>query len=266
MNTNNTNSINWAEKWDQQVSLSLLKWEDADFWNAKTQLPSIGVKSSNYADQLLLKMNLSSEVSVLDVGCGTGTVSIPLAKIVRHVTALDSDPGLLPVLTHRCMSEGINNLRFVNENWRQAVNIDQHDIVLASRFRQMKPLKGFVEQMHRATKKLCYITWIADRKEIDSQICEILNIDYHPLPKYDLVSNLLSSIEIDATVEFFESSDTHRFENENDAIEEATREYKIESSEARDKITPLVASELKQKDGFWWRDTTTKWALIWWHK
>ena len=100
-------STDWASIWDQQIKLSLLKWEDADFWHTKAQLPLFGVKTSNYTDQLLSKMKLSSENSVLDVGCGTGTVSIPLAKKVRCVTALDSDPSLLPVLTQRCISDGI---------------------------------------------------------------------------------------------------------------------------------------------------------------
>jgi len=259
-------STDWASIWDQQIKLSLLKWEDADFWYTKTQLPLFGVKTSNYTDQLLSKMKLSSENSVLDVGCGTGTVSIPLAKKVRRVTALDTDPSLLPVLTQRCMSEGINNLRFVNEDWLQTIDIDQHDIVLASRFRQMRPLKGFLEQMHRTSKRLCYLTWIAERKEIDPQICEILNIEYHPLPSYDLIVNALTSMEIDATVEFFESLDTHRFESENDAFEEATKGYKIDSNVSKEKIDTLLKDELKQKDGFWWKYTTTKWALIWWYK
>lgn len=262
-------SADWASIWDQQIELSLRKWEDADFWYAKTQLPPIGIKTSNYIDELLARIDISSECSVLDVGCGNGTISIPLAKKVRHVTALDSDPGLLPTLTHKCMSEGISNLRFANEDWLQArigTDIKPHDIVLASRFRRLIPIRKFLEQMHQAATKLCYLTWIADRKEIDPQICEILNKEYHTLPGYDLIPNVLSSMKIDATVEFFESLDTHRFENENSAIEEATRGYKIESHEAKERIAALVKSELKQRDGFYWKDTTTKWALIGWRK
>lgn len=262
-------STDWASIWDRQMKRSLLKWEDADFWYAKTQSPPIGVKTGNYIDELLARIDISSEFSILDVGCGNGTISIPLTKNVRHVTALDSDPGLLPTLTHKCMSEGISNLRFANEDWIQArigIDIESHDIVLASRFRRLIPIRKFLEQMNQAATKLCYLTWIVDREEIDPQICEILKKEYHSLPRYDLISNVLSRMEISATVEFFESLDTHRFENENDAIEEAARGYKIESREAKERIAALVKSELKQRDGFWWKDTTTKWALVWWRK
>jgi SAM-dependent methyltransferase len=251
------------------MKLSLLKWEDADFWHAKTQLPQIGVKTSSYIDELLARIYLSSECSVLDVGCGNGTISIPLAKKIRHVTALDSDPGLLPTLTHKCMSEGISNLRFANEDWLQArigIDIEPHDIVLASRFRRLIPIQNFLEQMHQASNHLCYLTWIVDRKEIDSEICEILGKEYHPLPDYKIICNVLNNMGIEANVDIFEAQDTHRFESEEDAVEEVMRGYKVESHEAKERITALVKSELKQRDGFWWKDTTTKWALIWWRK
>ncbi len=264
-----TDSTDWASTWDEQMRLSLFKWEDADFWYAKTQIPPIGVKTSNYIDELLTKIDISSECSVFDVGCGKGTISIPLAKKVQHITAIDSDPSLLPILTQRCMSEGISNLRFVNEDWLQArigIDIEPHDIVLASRFRRLIPIRKFLEQMNQAATKLCYLTWIADRKEIDPQICKILDKEYYPLPSYDLISNVLSSMGIDTTVEFFESSDTHRFDSENGAIEEAMMGYKIANQEVKERIAALIKNELQQRDGFWWKDTTTQWALIWWRK
>ena len=45
---------------------------------------------------------------VLELGCGTGRVLIPLAQAENEVYGLDKDPGMLNVLQHN-MSEGMNN-------------------------------------------------------------------------------------------------------------------------------------------------------------
>jgi len=262
-------STDWASIWDQQMKLSLLKWENADFRYAKTQLPPIGVKINNYIDELLARIDLSSERSVLDVGCGNGTISIPIAKKVRHVTALDSDPSLLPILTHKCMSEGIDNLRFTNEDWLQArigTDIEPHDIVLASRFRRLIPIRKFLEQMNQASNRLCYLTWIIERSELDPKICQILGKEYHPLPEYSIIPKMLKSMGISPKVDLFEAPGTHQFVSEEGAVEEAMRGYKIENQEAKERIAALINNELKQRDGFWWKDTTTQWTLIWWQK
>ncbi|MFI7699005.1 class I SAM-dependent methyltransferase [Nonomuraea sp. NPDC049480] len=49
--------------------------------------------------------------SVLDLGCGPGTVAIPLARRVREVTAVDPDEGMLA--EGRRLAEGVPNIRWL---------------------------------------------------------------------------------------------------------------------------------------------------------
>ncbi len=249
------------------MKLSLLKWKDAEFWHGRTQLPGIGIKTSNYANELLARMNLSPKDSVLDVGCGDGEISVQLARQVHRVTALDSNPGLLFTLTQKAMAEGTNNLKFVNEDWletRIGIDIEPHDIVLASRFRQMIPLPRFLEKMDSAANRTCYLTWIAEREESDEVICKLLNREYHPLPEYSIIPNMLRSMGIDAKVDIFEAVGQHQFETMEQAVEEATRGFNVENDDQREKIKSYVENELGYDNGCFYKDTTTKWALIWW--
>ncbi len=56
------------------------------------------------------RIPIRSNWTVLDYGAGTGLVSLALATVVRHVTAVDSSPGMLDVLAEKARTEGISNL------------------------------------------------------------------------------------------------------------------------------------------------------------
>lgn len=47
---------------------------------------------------------------MLDVGCGTGLVTLPFAKKVLHITALDTSAGMLEVLEKKAHAEQLTNI------------------------------------------------------------------------------------------------------------------------------------------------------------
>jgi SAM-dependent methyltransferase len=61
------------------------------------------VECGTYAEDLPLWRSLAGEYGypVLDVGAGTGRITLDLARRGHHVTALDSDPALLAALRSR---------------------------------------------------------------------------------------------------------------------------------------------------------------------
>ena len=64
------------------------------------------LECGRYREDLSLWLELASQVvvegqSLLDVGCGTGRVSLPLAQAGHHVVALDQDAELLAELARR---------------------------------------------------------------------------------------------------------------------------------------------------------------------
>ncbi len=261
--------IDWNALWEHEMALAARKWDDDHFWYERTQLPPIGVKTSTYADELIKCMELSPHHSVLDIGCGDGAIAIRVAKRVKQVTALDVSPNLLFLITRRASLEGITNLKFANAEWlvtRIGRDVPVHDIVLASRFRQIMNLRKFLEQMHLAASERCYLTWIAEREEKDAKICAILGREYHLLPEYFLIINMLESMGISACVDLFETMETHRFESDQEAIDDAIRGYIVADTEIRHRIAQLATSGLEYRGGYVWKKAPVKWALIWWTK
>ncbi len=76
-------------------------------WNEKA--PSFARKPSrsDYIDQLVDLLDLDPAESVLDVGCGSGTLAIPLVELGHAVVALDFSPVMLDELERSASESGV---------------------------------------------------------------------------------------------------------------------------------------------------------------
>jgi 2-polyprenyl-3-methyl-5-hydroxy-6-metoxy-1,4-benzoquinol methylase len=68
------------------------------------------------ADVIVKHLDLVSGMTVLDIGCGPGRVTVPLARKVGpqgQVVAIDLQPGMLRRAEVRAQAAGLTNIRFV---------------------------------------------------------------------------------------------------------------------------------------------------------
>jgi SAM-dependent methyltransferase len=86
----------------------------------------------------------SKSDTVLDIGCGPGRISVPMAQRAGSVTSLDSSERMLAYCTRNAREAGVNNLRPCLLDWKDAElgkNLEQHDIVIACRSPGMSDFK-----------------------------------------------------------------------------------------------------------------------------
>lgn len=79
---------------------------DAANWDSN---PSIQLATSLAFESYLSRLPPPSELSsfnVLEIGCGTGLLSLMLAPHVRSLTAVDAAEGMIDVLTHKLSPRG----------------------------------------------------------------------------------------------------------------------------------------------------------------
>lgn len=60
----------------------------------------------------LFKLGLCPSDTVLEIGCGTGKVSVAMAKRVKKVYALDRRPEAISLATNAARQEGISTIEF----------------------------------------------------------------------------------------------------------------------------------------------------------
>lgn len=71
---------------------------------------------------------------LLDVGCGPGTLTLPLAAAGARVTALDWCGPMLATMEHTARAQGLNDIRPLCRPWDHYRPDREHDLVLASFF------------------------------------------------------------------------------------------------------------------------------------
>ena len=118
-------------------------------------------------ESTLKAASVSSGQHVLEVGCGTGFFTIPLAKMVGgngEVIALDASAGFTEVVTNKVKSAGLNNVTVLR---RDALNtgldnktIDKSLLLGVIPF-PLLPLDKLLPEMHRVLKpKGCMSVWL----------------------------------------------------------------------------------------------------------
>ena len=76
-------------------------------WDSNPEFLERGRKT---AEAIRARVALTPNMRALDVGCGTGLLSLPLADSLRHVTCIDTSAGMLEVLKEKIAAQGISNL------------------------------------------------------------------------------------------------------------------------------------------------------------
>jgi len=97
--------------------------------------------------------------TVLDIGCGPGRISVPMARRAARVTAMDSASGMLDACRANVAAAGLDNVDYLQLDWHEAVageNVPLHDIVICSRTVALGQLERLSEF---ARKRVAVVMW-----------------------------------------------------------------------------------------------------------
>lgn len=264
-------STELALQWQEAIQSATFKGVGPDFWDKWAKTIPLKTGHSDYVEEVLGRMRFSKDDSILDVGAGTGAMTIPLARQVRRVTALDQSSGMLEVIRETAKKQMLGNITTVNMDWEDAQitsRVESHDIVLASRsLPSTKSIVASLSSINNTARKLAYITWKADSRDtIEEEICKRLGINYKPFPDYMLLYNLLYSLGIRANAEIFNIDAERVYRSLDDAFTQIIRSHPLYDDSEKSMVKTLLADNLEYKDGMYVQHKTALWALIWWEK
>lgn len=80
-----------------------------------TEMPTAGWWEALWPDPagVLAAVGLRPGMDVIDLCAGDGWFTLQIAKVARHVSAIDIDPNLLEVARHRLLESGVTNCKFI---------------------------------------------------------------------------------------------------------------------------------------------------------
>lgn len=265
-------SLDWNELWKQAANQ---RWRDlknrAEYWNRRASSFARRTPVSSYTQAFLELLKPEPEWSILDVGCGTGTLAIPLAGLVRSVTAMDFSEVMLEHLKSDCTRLDIQNVRAIHAGWEDdwdEAGIGVHDVAFASRSLVVEDLEVAIRKLERSARRRVYISCPAGDGPMDRKTIEALGRRFQKGPDYIYVFNLLHQLGIYANLQILRTEEERTF----GSPQEAQDFYRVLIDELGpgedERLRVYLSENLVPKGGRWvLRDKhALNWALIWWEK
>ena len=75
--------IDWNQAWQTGRARTQHRWDGRTFWNGRAASFATHARESGYCNDVLAILQPSPDWTVLDIGCGAGTLAIPLASISK---------------------------------------------------------------------------------------------------------------------------------------------------------------------------------------
>lgn len=82
----------------------------------KKQLGQNFLSSPGIAEKIVAKAGLTRDDTVLEIGAGLGALTIPLARTVRNVFAVETDRRITPLLKTELMAAGLENVEIIEQD------------------------------------------------------------------------------------------------------------------------------------------------------
>jgi SAM-dependent methyltransferase len=91
---------------------------DADWWKALWPQPA----------KVLADLGIEPSMDVIDLCCGDGLFTAPLARMVQHVVALDIDPDMLEAAREKVAEANVHNCDFVEGDAYAVAELVHHPV------------------------------------------------------------------------------------------------------------------------------------------
>lgn len=106
-------------------------------WNTITEMYDGMAKLEHvFTQKQVDAMTITKDDTVVDIGCGPGRLTVPMAKKAKSVTCVDAYEKMLERCMYNAKNEGLDNVKPLFQSWldEDAVEkIGKHDIAIASR-------------------------------------------------------------------------------------------------------------------------------------
>ncbi|WP_163337088.1 class I SAM-dependent methyltransferase [Desulfopila sp. IMCC35008] len=264
--------LDWAELWHNARDIKGWSNKGAKEWDKKSESFAVRNRDSVFASLLLPHLPLGPETSVLDIGCGPGTLALPIAKHCKTVTALDFSAKMLQLLDQRAAEDNIKNIRTVQCAWEddwQKARITAHDITIAARSMGVEDLQGAIDKLQRYSKKHIFIADRISPTPFDPEVFRALGRPFESGPDYIYTLNMLYSMGIHPETRIMQLESEVTFANLDDALTSYSWMIKELQADEERKLRAYVEGISRiDTDGSVTikRDPPPRWVLIHWTK
>jgi SAM-dependent methyltransferase len=257
-------SIDWVQlREDIILSFKRLELYDPTYWNNEANSISEDlVHWSELTKKQLNQLPLSSEITVLDVGAGTGRMTLPIAKQVRHVTALEPSKRMLSILQENARTRQVFNISCINQTLELLEINCSYDLVVASFSLFMFDIKTALLKMNSLASRGVFL-FLSASPWVDTELQKALYGTANLWSDFVFIYNILHDAGIIANVEVSDYELKKEFTDLETALSVYSHTYRV-PIEKQGILQKYLKENLVEDQGKLWFNRKRKMATIWW--
>jgi SAM-dependent methyltransferase len=225
--------ICWRDRWKAQ-RLALLesrKNEENSLWNDKKGIKKHFIRDLNewrdQAETRIAGMGIKDDSRVLDIGAGTGVLSVPLAARGCEVTAVEPSPVMAEALIEYQRGQKTREISLIPKRWED-VTLEElgkpYDAVIASYSLMVTDVGEAVLKMQRACHGTAHIFWFLTQPlwaRVNAGVWkEIHGTEFYGEPTADCLWQVLYEMGIYANLTVEDGCDPAYYSSIEDAVME----------------------------------------------
>lgn len=190
-------AIDFSLLYRQQQALAARTRKTASAWDARAPAMTQRALGSRYAQEFVARMKLQGARSLLDVGCGPGTIGLLLAPQLQQVIGLDYSAGMLEQLRAQAAAQGLRHVQALQLAWEDDWSaVPQCDIVVASRSTAVADIAQALRKLDEKARQRVYLTHLVGGHFIDRAIEDAIGRHQPAQPDYIYLLNILHRMGI----------------------------------------------------------------------
>lgn len=226
-----------------------------DFWDRRARSFHSATKDTTRNDPFYLKVRgvITPEMTLLDVGAGTGRFALALAPQARQVIVVEPSASMLQYCRQDAQEQGISNVTFYQCSWQEAPADLRADIVICSHvLYPIRDIVPFLEKLNDAAIQGCYIYMRAT--QLDALTAPIWKHfhgeERYMSPGYIQALDVLYEMGIYANVEVVKQPSSLRYPSLDVAVTELQEQLILpDDARTREELRALLKDWLVERDG-----------------
>ena len=166
--------------------------KDASAWDSRAAGMASKALRSRYAEDFVARMDLRGATSLLDVGCGPGTIGLAVAGQLQRVVGLDYSAAMLDAMRAKALEMQLGNVETLHRAWEDDwSDVPECDIAVASRSTNVDDIAGVLERLHAKARLRVYLTHLVGGHFTDPAIQAVIGRNVPSVPDYIYLLNIL---------------------------------------------------------------------------
>ena len=208
--------------------------------------------------------------TVLDVGAGAGRHSVPLARVVRRVFAVEPSAAMASHLREWAQEEGLGNIEVIEGAWPD-VNAPTCDVAICSHvLYPVAEIEPFLRKLHDSARRRCFLWLHAEQTALESLGLweRFYGEPRARQPTFRDALPVLWQMGLRPNLEMSEIPESWSWGSMDEAAQAFREHLAIPEDEATEaRLRQELAAALVEREGrLYLPKTTYRSAIVWWGK